>query len=307
MPRRPEAGKSSCGQLGSEAGIPDDCPVTVSSFRPRRRPPDVGELAAAVARIAPSAVLSHRSAAQLWGLWIPQFTGVEVTTPAGIRGSPYTTSVQRRDVVAHRRITPPADITELHGLPVTTLERTWLDLSALLGIHDLIAAGDAALRSGASADELAERVARAHRLRGIARARRAVPLLDGRSRSRPESRIRAAIRLAGLPAPRVNRAIYDEHGQWLGEPDLHYEEARLAIEYNGAGHASERKMRKDSVRTLDFQRAAWKVLVYTAPHAFERLDEVVSDVYAELLGRAPHLLVSARLAGRLLGPARATA
>ena len=270
--------------------------MTVSRFRSARRAPDIAEFAQALARMSPAAVLSHRSAAQIWGLWIPEFTAIEVTTPARDRGSRHTTSVQRHAVIAHRRITPACDVSEVHGLPVTTLDRTWLDLATVLGIHDLVAAGDSALRTGAVPDALADRVAQGAGLRGIARARGAVGLLDARSRSRPESRIRTALRLAGLPAPQVNRPVFDGHGQWIGEPDLHYDEARLALEYNGKDH--EGRMIKDSVRVLDFQRARWKLLVYTAPHAFSRLDEVVDDVYTELLRRAPRLLVGARLPAR---------
>lgn len=268
--------------------------------------PDLAELAHTLAAVSPAAVLSHRSAAQLWGLWIPGFSGIEVTTPAGARGSRYTTGVQRRGVIAHRRLTSTDDVTELHGLAVTTLARTWLDLAPLLGVHDLVAAGDAALRAGASAAELAERVGHLRRLRGSTRARQAVGLLNERSRSRPESRIRVGLILGGLPAPQVNEAVHDEHGQWVGEPDLHYKEARLALEYNGRDHAEWAQMQKDAVRALDLQRAGWKVLTYTQAHAFHRLDEVVNDVYENLRRRAPQLLTRT-VRERRLQAARLTA
>jgi hypothetical protein len=259
----------------------------------------VDELAAVLASLPEDAVLSHRSAAQLWGLWIAGFDGIEVTSPAGDRGSRYTTGVQRRSVTAHRRILPPHHVTSHLGLPVTTLVRTWLDLSALCDIHDLVAAGDSALRRGAGAAEFGELVSGARRLRGLVRARAAVPMLDGSSRSRPESRIRSAIVLAGLPRPRVNEAIHDEHHGWLAEPDLHYREARLALEYNGADHANVERMRKDSTRLLDLQRAGWEVRTYTAAQAFSRLDEVVADVRGLLKRRAPQLLASTALDRRV--------
>lgn len=243
-------------------------------------------------------VLSHRSAAALWDLWIPPFSDVEVTTPARSRGSRYTTSVQRAAVVAHRRVLAPEDVTVLHGLPVTGLTRTWLDLSALLDVHDLVAAGDRALQVGANQADLAERAARQRRLRGTTRCRAAAPLLHPGSRSRPESRIRAALLLAGLPMPEVNQPIYDEHGQWLAEPDLHYKAARLAIEFNGSDHAALDRMRKDATRTLDMLRADWLVRVYTAVDAFQRLDGVVADTREILARRAPELLVAVRFRPR---------
>ena len=259
----------------------------------------IGELAAVLASLPQDAVLSHRSAALLWGLWIPDFDGIEITSPAGYRGSRYTTGVQRRSVIAHRRILPPHHITSHLGLQVTAMPRSWLDLAPLYDVHDLVAAGDSALRAGADPADLGALVRDARRLRGLVRARVAVTLLDARSRSRPESRIRSALVLAGLPCPSVNQAIHDEQHGWLAEPDLHYREARLALEYNGADHASVTQMRKDSTRLLDLQRAGWEVRTYTAAQAFNRLDEIVADVRGLLRQRAPHLLASTALDRRV--------
>ena len=100
--------------------------------------------------------------------------------------------------------------------------------------------------------------------------------------------------LAGLPLPEVNQPIYDEHGQWLAEPDLHYKAARLAIEYNGSDHATLDRMRKDATRTLDLLRADWLVRVYTAVDAFRRLEAVVADTRGILARRAPQLLTAVR-------------
>jgi hypothetical protein len=262
--------------------------------------PELDELASWLATMPDGVVLSHRSAAAVWGLWIPAFAAVEVTSPAGDRGSRYTTSVQRRIVVAHRRLLSADDVTCHHGLPVTTLGRTWADLSTVLDIYDLVAAGDSALRAGASIEDLAGQVAGMWRVRGVRKARRAVAVLNEASRSRPESRIRAAITLAGLPEPKVNLPIYDRFGQWLAEPDLHYLEAKLALEYYGEDHADFSRMRRDSVRLIDMQREDWTTRVYTAPHAFQRLDDVVAEVRGLLLARAPQLLTADRLrAGRV--------
>lgn len=260
---------------------------------------DVQTLAEGLASMPDDTVFSHRTAAQLWGLWIPRFDGVEVTSPATVNGSRYTTSVQRRAVVAHRRKLDPAEVVVERGLPVTSLARTWLDLASLLGVHDLVAAGDRALQLGATADELRDYAAAASHLRGVRRGRIAAGLLNARSRSRPESRIRCALVLAGLPEPRVNEAVHDRWGQWLAEPDLHYREARLALEYNGADHGTVPRMRKDSSRLLDLQRDDWEVRTYTSVHAFRRLDEVVTDVRGLLSRRAPELLAVTQLARRV--------
>lgn len=250
------------------------------------------ELEGVLRRLSSGTVLSHRSAANLWGIWQPRYDGLEVSTPAGLRGSRNTTSVQRVTVTAHRRIVRPDERVIHRGLPATTLERTWLDLANLLALPDLIAAGDSVLRLGASTESLAAAVQRAKGVRGVRRARTVLPLLDARSRSRPESRLRAALLLAGLPRPEVNRPIFDDHHGWLAEPDLHYLEARLAIEYNGEDHAERGRMSRDSTRLLQMQRAGWEVRTYTSVDAFKRLDEVVRDVRTLLRIRAPGLLAA---------------
>ncbi|MGN6609324.1 MAG: hypothetical protein ACTHMS_20215 [Jatrophihabitans sp.] len=255
---------------------------------PSYLPPSTADLARDLASMPDDTVLTHRTSGQRHGLWLPAFERVEVSTPANVRGSRYTTSVQRRDVIAHRLQIDPSQIVVVAGLPMTTIEQTWVHLAAVLDIYDLIAAGDSALRLGASLDTMTELVRRAGRRPGVPRAREALKHLDARSKSRPESRIRAAIVLAGLPKPDVNKTVYDHNGDWLGEADLSYEEATTALEYNGAVHDAQRV--KDSVKLLGFNRAKWAVRIYTAPHAFVRMHEVVSDVRQLLSERAPHLL-----------------
>ncbi len=273
------------GEVTARISYVDDTPA----------PSRLGDWAEALTQMNPHTTLSCRTAGQLWGLWLPRFDGIEVTTPARNRCSSYTTGVQRQTVIAHRRLTDPDDITTRFGLPVLSLERTWLDLAAVLDLPDLIAAGDSALRAGAVQAHLVERAMRLHRVRGASAARRAAPLLDARSRSRPESRIRGGIVLAGLPAPEVNEPIHDADGGWLAEPDLHYKRAKLALEFNGGMHADIERMRRDSVRLLGMQRDGWLVLTYTAPHAFGRLHEVVSDVYESLCRRDPESIVRCRV------------
>jgi hypothetical protein len=231
-------------------------------------------------------------------LWIPPFHGLEICRPAGATGSPYTTNVHRHSVVAHRFRLPEDRVTSCFGLPVTTIEQTWLMLASVLDIYDLIAAGDRALTRGASPETLAAVIASSPPIRGIRAARRALPHLDADSCSRPESRIRAVIVLAGLPKPAVNKPVFDGYGQWLAEPDLHYKEGRIALEYNGADHAGVQRIRKDGTRLLALQRAGWEVRTYTAPQAFRQLHEVVDDVLGLITVRAPELL-SRRLAHRV--------
>jgi predicted transcriptional regulator of viral defense system len=70
-----------------------------------------------------SAVLSHRSAASLWGLMRSTRSTIEVT--AARRWS-------RAGVAVHRSSLQPDEITVLNGIPVTSVPRTIFDLASVL-------------------------------------------------------------------------------------------------------------------------------------------------------------------------------
>ena len=248
-------------------------------------------LAALLAVLPPGSVVSGITAAELYGLWVPRSSHVDITVPAGSQPTALAAIPRRRGVVAHRRHLPEKDVVSLVGVRATSLVRTWCDLAAVLDLPDLVAAGDSALRIGAvRIEELAAEVAVGRRRRGSPIARLAVTMLDDRSRSRPESHVRVALLRAGLPYPQVNMPVYDERGGWLAEPDLSYPEARLAIEYQGAVHADPRQMRKDTARQTDLQRCDWIVLCYTADQIFRHPELLAQDATNALTRRAPHLL-----------------
>lgn len=235
----------------------------------------------ALAALPDGTVLAGLTAARLHGLWLPParagepieviLRGVDVV-PRAVSGS------TRPDVRGRRRQLRRAEVVVRDGLPLTCATRTWVDLAERQSMPDLVAAGDSLLREHASAREVELFVADARGRRGIVRARGAVPLLDARSASRPESHLRFGLVAAGLPAPAVNTAIYDECGQWLAEPDLHFEQARLCLEYNGAVHASVGQMRKDITRALDIARAGWLTLTFGPVQVFQRMPESVQIV-----------------------------
>jgi hypothetical protein len=185
----------------------------------------------------------------------------------------------------------------VNGIPVTAEARTWVDLADLLPMADLVAAGDSVLRGTTTPGELELFVRDARGRRGVVAARRVLELLDERSRSRPESHLRFRLVDAGLPTPEVNRAIHDERGQWIAEPDLHYKRARLALEYNGANHAELPQMRKDITRSLDVVRAEWMTLTFGPAQVFTRWDDTVALVRTFLDARDPGRRARRRVAG----------
>ncbi|HQJ35596.1 MAG TPA: hypothetical protein PL156_10590, partial [Rhodoglobus sp.] len=98
------------------------------------------------------------------------------------------------------------------GVAVTSPARTWCDLAAVLDLGDLVAVGDYLVSRRLPLVTIAEirgRLALMGSGRGIRMARRAVDLVRDASESRPESRLRVILAVAGLPEPTINHKIVD--------------------------------------------------------------------------------------------------
>ncbi len=235
----------------------------------------------------PGSVIAGMTAAMLHRLWLPPggcgpievVLRIDAPVPRRHAGS------RRVEVRGRRRSIHSDEVVLVDGLRVTSEARTWIDLAERLSIADLIAAGDSVLRGHTSREDLDRVLRRAAHRRGVVRARTAFPLLDAASRSRPESHLRYALVSGGLPAPAVNKAIYSPAGEWLAEPDLHYLEARLAIEYNGALHSDVTRMRRDITRDIDVaHRGGWRSITLGPAEVFGRPDQVaafVRELYRE--------------------------
>lgn len=151
------------------------------------------------------------------------------------------------------------------GVRLTSPARTFIDLAAMLSLPDLVAVGDAAVRGyDVPIDEFVMVLNRRLRYRGKVLARRAVPLLDGRAESPPESRLRVHLVEDGLPTPEVNAVITDEDGQFLARCDLVYRRWGVVVEYDGEVHASRRVRHSDAARRTLLREHGWHVVEIVA-------------------------------------------
>ena len=233
--------------------------------RVRRDAPDSHRLAIAVALAGqpPDAVVTDLSAAWLWHLPLPVW----------LRNGPDTVAISRPPDAAHsrragvrgRRIDLPEDhLAEIDGIRVTTPARTWLDCAAHLGTGHVVAMGDHLLHHGLStSDELKHMGHWGYRRRGVATARRAQPLLDGRAESPGESLARYELVSHGVPAPECNVDIV-VGGEWIARADLLWRAERVIVEYDGRVHLSEEQRQHDAVRRNLLQEAGYLVIVLTA-------------------------------------------
>jgi hypothetical protein len=251
-----------------------------------------GRCAAVLATCADDTVIASITAARLHGLWLPntQDERIHVASAMPDQLGRLMTRSQRTELIAHRFQLRAEDVVLDDGLLMTSIARTWRDLAMVLELADLVAAGDSALRSGVSVDQLADVLRSSSQRHRARRAAAALPLLDQRSRSRPESHLRVAISGPDMPRFEVNAAIYRREGGWLAEPDLSLEPARLALEYQGAEHGKTVRMRQDITRAVDVRRDDWVMLPYGPAEVFGRPWLIKPEVRELIQVRAPHLL-----------------
>jgi hypothetical protein len=249
---------------------------------------------AALATCAEDTVVAFITAARIHELWLPGLPDeIHLATAQPERLSRGMTRTHRPEFRAHRRTLTDADRTVVGGVRVMSIERAWIDLAPVLSLPDLVAAGDSALRGGATVERLAAVIERSCHVRGVRRAREALPLLDERSRSRPESHLRIAASAPNLPRFEVNEPVYRDDGGWLAEPDLSLAEAKIALEYQGEEHAEVGRMRKDITRATDMRDERWLVLEYGPAEVFGRPWKIAPELVHHVRERAPRLLRSA--------------
>jgi hypothetical protein len=185
-----------------------------------------------------------------------------------------------REVRVHQTKLADADVALHDGVPVSSPLRTAWDVASLEPLGTAVAALDAMVRAGVlgPADLTAMAESGAGRW-GVMKVRRAVPLVDPRSESAPESRVRVALVLAGLePMPQFE---VRDGGVFLGRVDFAFPEAQLAIEYEGAHHFEGTQIVRDDARFDRLIAAGWRVIRLSAADLRD-LDAVVARVRAEL-------------------------
>lgn len=120
--------------------------------------------------------------------------------------------------------------------------------------------------------------------RGARRAITAIDLADARAQSPPESVIRVRLVMAGIPKPVPQLPITVAGGLTL-HPDLAWEEYRVALEYDGAWHASHEQLHRDRKRLNLLVGAGWIVLHVTSQRLRTDMTGIVAEVRAALTSR----------------------
>ncbi len=236
-----------------------------------------GHWLAAVLAIGDRAVLSHRDAAMLHDLRPCNRTRTEVSTPADRAGT------AKLDVYARRRL-DACDVTAVAGIPVTTVERTLVDLAEVL-----------------QSDALVKVCSEAERQRTL--DVKGIEDVLGRLRGRPgpgAAKIRAALAdLAAHGAQLTRSSLEDRFVDLLDAHDISrpttnayvagyefdavWHRQRLAVELDGWDtHKTRHAFQRDRIKGNAIQAAGYALLRFTHADVTRRPDRVAADVARQL-------------------------
>lgn len=220
----------------------------------------------AVTSVTPSSLISHVTAARLHQLRLPlrymNTQDIHLSKNLG-QGRP-----QRKRVHGHELALTQDDYAMVQGVPVTSIQRTLLDVAPYLSIDELIAIADQIvcahnLSFGSPKLPLVEigalksYMARHRGAPGIRKLSAAMELVRVGSDSTPETQLRLAIGRSSLPEFICNFEIPDNTGTPKVAPDLACPRYRSCAEYDGAHHLTPEQRSKDHDRDFLTKELGW--------------------------------------------------
>lgn len=227
----------------------------------------------ALLALGPTAVISHRSAAALWGLAEPNPLTVDVTLPAK--------NLRPRDGIRVHRVKHlhPSDVTTRSNLRITALARTLIDFAAEATSEERHHAfGEARAKHG-----LSDRALRAALKRlpanhpGAAIVRVMLAQGDTYDRSKAETIMRRLCRQGELPQPITN---IHRNGFLV---DFLWPDAHLIVEVDGGTHltrkAFETDRRRDQIHAANGYlviRVTWDQLQHEPLAVLTRLAQALA-------------------------------
>jgi very-short-patch-repair endonuclease len=229
---------------------------------------------AAVLTSGAEAVLSHRSAASLWGLRGQSDGASYVTVP--------WKSSSSKEIRRHLSRIPDDERTVEHGIPVTTAPRTILDLAATepLEVIETVLRESEYLRLYDRLS-LPDLLARYPGRRGVRTVRTALARLNstpsGRTRSRLEERFGAFLRRHRLPQPRFNDWILV--GERRFQVDCHWPGTGQVVELDSwQGHGTRSAFREDRTRDRVLRVAGYSVTRVAWAQLEDEPDALAADL-----------------------------
>jgi hypothetical protein len=233
-----------------------------------------GRLLAAVKSIGRGSVLSHFSAAALWGFidWDGRHPEVTVAT----------TGARSRDGIRVHctSVLDPRDVMRHEGIPVTSPARTLVDLAAVVNYTLLRrAVHRAQSRRRVSVPQLVATARRLGPRRGAANLNRILATGPAPTRSELEDVVLDLLTAGGLPMPDVNQPLLLAGRRVI--PDFRWPEQRVVVEADGAAWHDNKTARDDDAdRQALLEAHGERVLRVTWHQAVTKPGETLARVRA---------------------------
>ncbi|MCS6711356.1 hypothetical protein JSY14_04730 [Brachybacterium sp. EF45031] len=248
-------------------------------------------VAQALCRNDPSVVVVGTSAARCWGMPLPRWISAWPLTLA----IPPSSRRESDDLVRWvRRRLDETRVIHRDGVRILDRVGTWASLGSELSVMDLVVIADHLLRRPracheggrtapyATRDQL-EQALEATPGIGRPRAREALALARVGSDSPMETRLRLALRAAGLPEPVLNQPV--DEAELGPTPDMMWPRFRVAAEYDGDHHLTREQRDRDILRAERFRRLGWLVVLITSRDMQRGARPAVARVEAALRER----------------------
>jgi very-short-patch-repair endonuclease len=232
-----------------------------------------GRWLAAVLACDEKALLSHVSAAALWGLVRPRGSDVDVTSPRGNQGRDRWAGVR-----LHRgRFHASEEMAERDDIPVTSVARTLFDLAEVVDRQRLERAWEEADRLNllqlAAVERVCERGYGRRALRPIRQLLAAARAPTVRTRSPLEERFQQFSRFYDLPQHSTNVEVLGK------EVDVLWPAARLIVELDSwEFHRHRAAFQRDRARDTRLLVAGYRTIRIT----HDRLDTEAAQLAAEI-------------------------
>jgi very-short-patch-repair endonuclease len=242
-----------------------------------------GRWMAAVLAGGSGAVLSHRSAAALWGIRDADRGSVDVTAPNRRGRHP-------PGIDAHRHSLPASDWMIVRGIPCTSVERTLLDLAAVIPVWQLRKAlAEAEVLRIVDLSTLRALLRRSKGRRGVGRLRSLLDELRPETKRTRSELERMFLRMCcngGLPTPEVNVSLHVS-GRRL-KPDFLWRDAGLIVEADSRRfHDTDSAFQHDRRREQLLQLAGWRVSRCTWEQVEREPQRLVETIQALLAQSNP--------------------
>jgi hypothetical protein len=153
------------------------------------------------------------------------------------------------------------EIARADGIAMTTAERTAFDLARRGRIGQAVARLDALARAtDFKAEDVKSLASRHPHVKGLRRVDRVLDLVDAGAESPKESWLRLLLMDEGFPRPQTQIPVPGPDGHPLYYLDMGWDDAMIAVEYDGDDHRERPRWGNDIVRSEYVAHVGWTLI-----------------------------------------------